>query len=162
MLQRRGWPVLQWPGGGQQMSHSTKALFGKRALQQLSAGDYVEWAGEMLVQGFDSYHLRILAGLGNSTDLSEAEDRFLRCLKELALRVPDAETAVRAYASEITEQIVEGTLTGQQGVRALYKICLATEYDRDFLIWLELDDALDNLLAGEYPDTCESATLENF
>jgi hypothetical protein len=30
------------------------------------------------------------------------------------------------------------------------------------MIWLELDDALDNLLAGEYPYTYESATLENF
>src|SRR5215208_5660475 len=141
---------------------STKAIFGKRALYQLPAGDYVDWAGEMLVQGYDSYSLRILAGLERSASTFEAEDYFLRSAKELGISIPDSEAAVRAYACEIARQIVEGRLTGQEGVRALYRICLATEYDRDYLIWLELDDALDSLLSGEYAYTYESATLENF
>lgn len=34
------------------MALSTNAIFGKRALYQLPAGDYVDWAGEMLVQGY--------------------------------------------------------------------------------------------------------------
>jgi SpoU rRNA methylase family enzyme len=78
------------------------------------------------------------------------------------LSVPDSEAAVRAYACEIARQVVEGQLNGQEGVRALYQLCLATEYGRDYMIWLELDDALDSLLAGEYPYTYQSATLENF
>jgi hypothetical protein len=144
------------------MALSTKAIFGKRALYQLPASDYVDWAGEMLVQDYDSYSLRILAGLERLASSFEAEDYFLRSAKELGLRVPDSEAAVGDYACDIAQQIVEGHLTGQEGVRALYRICLATEYDRDYLIWLELDDALDSLLSGEYAYTYESATLENF
>ena len=131
-------------------------------MSQLPASDYVDWAGEMLVQSYDSYSLRILAGLERLASTFEAEDYFLRSAKELDLSIPDSDAAVRAYACEIAQQVVEGQLTGQEGVRALYQICLATEYDRDYLIWLELDDALDNLHAGAYPHTYESATLENF
>jgi len=141
---------------------STKAIFGKRALYQLPAGDYAEWAGEMLVQGYDSYSLRILAGLGRLASTFEAEDYFLRSARELGLSIPDAEAAVRAYACEVAQQIAGGQLAGREGVRELYRVCIATEYDRDYLIWLELDDALDSLLSGAYAHTFEAATLENF
>lgn len=144
------------------MALSTKAIIGKRALYHLHANDYVDWAGEMLVQGYDSYSLRILAGLERLASTFEAEEYFLRSAKELGLSIPDSGTAVRAYACEIAQQIVDGRLTGQEGVRELYRICLATEYDRDYLVWLQLDDALDTLLSGEYAYTYESATLENF
>jgi hypothetical protein len=144
------------------MNHLTKAIFGKRALGQLSASSYVEWAGEMLVQGYDSYSLRILAGLDKFVSTFEAEDYFNRSLKELDLSLPDSENAIRAYACEIAGQIIEGKVAGQEGVRALNQICIATDYDRDFMTWYELDDALDSLLYGEYPFTYESATLDNF
>lgn len=138
------------------------AIFGKRALQQLSTDDYVDWAGEMLVQGYDSYSLRILAGLDRFASPFEVEDYFQRSVKELGLHIPNSENAIRAYACAIAQQVIDGEVTGQQGVRALYRICLATNYGRDFMIWLELDDALDSLLCGEHPYTYESATLDNF
>ena len=144
------------------MALSTKAIFGKRALYQLPASDYVDWAVEMLVRGHDSDSLRILAGLGPPASSSEAEGYFLRSARELGLRIPDSAGAVRAYACEIARGLVEGRLDAREAVRALYRICLATEYDRDYLIWLRLDDALDSLLSGGYAYTYESATLENF
>ena len=144
------------------MDYLLEAIFGRRALQQLSSGIYGEWAGEMLVQGYDSHSLRILAGLDRFAGSFEAEDYFLRSLKELNLSIPDPEGAIRAYACEIAQRVIENKIKGQEGVRALYAICIATDYARDFMIWLELDDALDNLLCGEYPYTYESVTLENF
>jgi hypothetical protein len=144
------------------MALSTGHIFGKRVLYQLPAGDYIDWAGEMLVQGRDSYSLRILAGLPPSTSTSEAEDYFLRSARELGLSVPDPEAAVRGYACEVARQIVEGHVAARDGVRELYRICLATEHDRDYRIWLRLDDALDSLLSGEYAHAYESATLEDF
>ncbi|MCA1617990.1 MAG: hypothetical protein LC795_01460 [Acidobacteria bacterium] len=144
------------------MALSTRALFGKRALYQLPASDYVDWAVEMLAQGSDSYSLRILAGLGPSTSSFEAEGYFLRSARELGLRIPDSAGAVRAYACEIARELVEGRLDAREAVRALYRICLGTEYEREYIIWLRLDDALDSLLSGGYAYTYESATLENF
>jgi hypothetical protein len=144
------------------MSYLVRAIFGKRALGQLTSGDYVDWAGEMLTQGHDSHSLRILAGLDAFTSTFEAEDYFLRSVRELGLTVPDRDAAVLGYACGIAQRIIDGELTGRQAVRELYKLCLATQYRRDLMVWLYLDDALDSLLAGEYPYTYKSATLENF
>jgi hypothetical protein len=144
------------------MDYLIKAIFGKRALGQLSASDYVDWAGEMLVKDYDSYSLRILAGLDRFASTYEADDYFLRSVKELNLSVPDSETAIRVYACEIAQRIIEDKITAQQGVRALFLICIAIEYERNFIVWFELDDALASLLAGYYPFTYESATLDNF
>ncbi len=144
------------------MDYLLTAIFGKKALGQLSSSDYVDWAGEMLMQNYDSHSLRILAGLDRFAGAIEAEDYFLRSLKELELNQPDSETAIRAYACEIAQRMIEGKITGRDGVRALYKICIETEYAREFVIWYELDDALDSLLHGDYPFTYESATLGSF
>ncbi len=145
------------------MTYSTTAMFGKRAMSQLSAEDYIDWAVQMLMQDCDSRHLRILAGLGRKTTSAfEAEDYFLRCMKELNLSVPDSEKAIWAYAREAAQEIVDGRISGKQGVRNMFQFCLATDYDHDFVIWLELDDALDNLLQDEHPYSYKSATLENF
>lgn len=144
------------------MALSTRAIFGKRALYQLPASDYADWAGEMLVRGHDSYSLRILAGLGPFTSLHEAEDYFLRSARELGLRIPDPAEAVRAYACEIAREMLDGRLDAREGVRALYRICIGTEYEREYIVWLRLDDALDSLLSGGYAHAYESATLESF
>ena len=66
------------------------------------------------------------------------------------------------FGKKASRQVIEDKITGQEGVRALYKICIATDYASDFMIWLELDDALDSLLYGDYPFTHESATLDTF
>ena len=144
------------------MNYLLTAIFGKKALQQLSSGDYVDWAGEMLVQGYDSRSLRILAGLDRFVSTFEAEDYFVRAITELNFILPDSDAAIRAYACAIARQIIDDQITAQDGVRALFKICIATEYAADFIIWLELDDALDSLHSGNHPFTYESATLENF
>jgi hypothetical protein len=144
------------------MCGSTKAIFGKRAVQNIFAEDYIDWAGEMLVQGYDSPRLRILAGLDRQGSVFEVEEYFLHSINELTIIEPESKAAVRAYACEIAQQIINGQLTAQQGVRALYQVYRNTEYDSDYVIWLELDDALDSLLAGVFPYSYQSATVENF
>jgi hypothetical protein len=133
-----------------------------RAIGKISAEDYAVWAGEMLVQNHDSTSLRILAGLNRRDSIFEAQDYFLRAMKELNLEEPEPDAAVREYARETAKQIIDGQIEPQQGVRALYQICVATEYPEELMIWYELDDALDCLIASGYPYTYETATLENF
>src|SRR4026209_423182 len=106
------------------MNYLITAILGKKALQQLSSGDYVDWAGELLVQGYYSRSLRILAGLDRFVSTFEAEDYFVRAITELNLTLPDSDTAIRAYACAIARQIVEDEITAPEGVRALFKICI--------------------------------------
>ena len=144
------------------MPYSTNAIFGRRALNQVCADDYVEWAVEQLVLGYDSFHLRILAGLDRLGSVLETEDYFLRSIKELCIAEPKPDVAIRSYACEIARQITKGGLTAQQGVRTLYQIWRDSEYSHEFVRWLELDDALDSLSWNEFPYAYPTATRENF
>ncbi|MBW4694030.1 MAG: hypothetical protein KME27_19975 [Lyngbya sp. HA4199-MV5] len=145
------------------MSNSTNAIFGKRALHQVFADDYIDWAIELLVQGYDSPNLRILAGLDRRSSVFDIETYFIHAIKELEIEEPEPKAAVRAYACEMAQQIIDGQFTSLRAVvRALYQIWLNTDYDPNYAIWLTLDDALDSLYAGEYPYSYPSATLENF
>ena len=139
---------------------TTPALFFARATNRLFASEYVEWAISMLEQDFDSPSLRILAGLDGSS-LFEADDYFRRVLRELHIPEPDSEASMRAYACDLATRFVAGTLDAKNGVRQLYRMCLAADCAKDFIVWFYLDDALDDIEAGQYPHTYESLTTAN-
>ena len=143
---------------------SSKALFGRRLLGHISALDYIDWAVEMLLQDYDSLDLRILAGLDRQSSIFEVEGYFFRALKELNIEAEvEAKDAVQAYAYQIAQQIINGHFSSsRRAIRNLYRICVDTNYASDYRVWLELDDALDSLQAGDFPYTYPSATLENF
>ena len=86
------------------MDYVIAAIFGRRALGQLSSEDYTDWAGEMLVLGYDCPSLRILAGLDKFVSTFEAEDYFLRSVRELDLKLPDPDIAsARTPAKSLSE-----------------------------------------------------------
>ena len=140
---------------------TTPAFFFARATNRLLASEYAEWAISMLERDLDSPSLRILAGLDGSS-LFEADDYFCRVLRELHIPEPDFETSIRAYACELATRLVAGTLDPENGVRQLYRLCLAADYAKDFMVWLYLDDALDDIRAGLYPYSYDSLTTNNF
>jgi hypothetical protein len=144
------------------MPLSIATVFGRRAMNRVSAADYVEWATGMLVDGHDTPTLRVLAGLDERGSAFEAEEYFRRVLRELQIPEPDEAGKMRAYACDLARQIVSGTLAAEEGVRALYQVCLATGYAPQFMVWLYLDDALDSIKAGDYPYTYETATADSY
>ena len=144
------------------MPLSTATVFGRRAMNSVTAADYVEWATEMLTNGHDSPNLRILAGFDERGNVFEAEGYFTRALRELQIPEPDSAGKFRAYGVELAQQILDGRLSAEAGLRALYQICLTTNYARPYMIWLYLDDALDSIKAGCYPSTYQTATADNF
>jgi hypothetical protein len=145
------------------MNSSTNALLGKRAICHIFATDYIDWAEEMLIQGYDTPNLRILAGLDRKNSIFAVEQYFHTAIKELNIEEIEPNTAVRIYACEVAKQIINGEIkSSQQAIEALYQIYVGTDYDSDYMIWSELDDAFASIRAGEYPYTYPSATLENF
>jgi hypothetical protein len=144
------------------MPLSIATVFGRRAMNRVTAADYVEWATGMLTDGRDSPNLRMLAGLDERGSVFEAEEHFTRALRELQIPEPDETGKLRAYACDLARQILDGTLATEAGVKALYQVCLVTGYARPFMVWLYLDDALDSIRAGDYPYTYETATAANY
>lgn len=144
------------------MPLSTASIFGRRAMNRITAADYIVWATDMLTTGHDSPNLRMLAGLDEYGSVFEAEDHFARALREFQIPEPDLASKLRAYGLDLAQQILEGKLSAESGVKALFHVCLATNYERDYVIWLHLDDAWDSIQAGCYPFTYPTATIENF
>lgn len=128
-----------------QLPRDTLALLAMRAQKGVAAQDYVNWAVNALVEGFDSPSLAVLAGLGyDTTSQIEAPDYFLRTVKELALPIPDCELAIGNWYStdsfyrklglslpdektllsqhleELAEQIKEGVIDPVAGLDRIY------------------------------------------
>jgi hypothetical protein len=144
------------------MSNLTNVVFGKRALHRICSADYIDWADEMLEQDYDTPHLRILAGLDRRNSIVEVEPYFIHSLKELNIEQVEPKAAVQAYACDIAQQIIDGKFTSaREAIKTLYQICVDTNYDPDYRVWLDLDDALDCLHCGDFPYSYPSATLEN-
>ena len=162
------------------MRNSTKAMFGKRALGDISAYDYIDWAEEMLMQEYDSPSLRVLAGLDRHNDFREVESYFLRSIEELNIEETEIKVAIRAYACETAQKIIDDQFTysksditssrshlisSQLGVMALSRIYygylwgdLDGDYS-DYEIWLELNDVSGGILN---PSWQSSVTPEDF
>ena len=128
-----------------QLPRDTLALLAMRAQKGVAVQDYVNWAVNALVDGFDSPSLAILAGLGyDITSEIEAPDYFLKTVKELALPIPDCELAIGnwywtnslyrklglslpdektllgQHLDEIAEQIKEGVIDPVVGLDRIY------------------------------------------
>jgi hypothetical protein len=169
---------------GKVMKNSTKAILAKRLLlHDISAQDYIEWAVDMLVKGDDSPSLRILAGLDRHNRFLEVESYFLRSIKELNIEEMEGTTAIRSYANEVFQQIINEQFSSSQLVVKtlsqiywnIYQLYVsydhANNYDllcevdvllKDFNIWRELDNTIEALIVGDFPHDYPSATLENF
>jgi hypothetical protein len=81
-------------------------LFARRALESRTPDDLVEWAVSELVDGLDTPHLRILAGLTKPLYWSEVEEIFARALEELGLSEPSSVESLWRYALFIAQHVI--------------------------------------------------------
>jgi hypothetical protein len=73
-------------------------------------------ATQALVEGYDSRHLRMLAGLDEGQCNSfQVEDFWRRSLSELQLPLPSREEAARLLICYWARKIVEGSVTPEEG-----------------------------------------------
>jgi len=136
-----------------QLPPDTIALLTKRASREIDTQDYVKWAVDALVNGFDSRSLTILATLEYQAAQTEAPDYFLKAVKELKLPIPDCElaagnwywtnslyrklglslpdetTLLGRHLAELAEQIKEGVIDPVIGLDRIYhEIVLADRH----------------------------------
>lgn len=114
-------------------------LLKKRFHGTANRDDYVHWAETELLDGKDSPHLRIVAGLLNADDL---EHHFLAALQELNLSLPPREDYFQDQIRQILQAVVQQQIeTGaaffelEQIDKALnHPLCLAwlRELDADY------------------------------
>jgi ribosomal protein S18 acetylase RimI-like enzyme len=141
---------------------TTEQLVIKRSLRKWLGWDVADWATEQLVHGFDTPHLRQLAGVSGSEGQSELEELFDRASRELGLRAPSPETAIGLYAQSLARDYVAGAVTQQKFLDELCQLCIDTDYRRDLYPFYLLRFAREDLQDSETSFHRLDVTRENF
>ena len=143
------------------LQETTNVLFAKRCLGTAVSENYVEWALELLEQTHDSPSLRILAGLSPPLNSFEIQGYFKKSLKELHIDEPSESDAINNYSIHLCERIIFGSIEPVTGMKALYGIFIHLNYRSDYIVWLELSDAVLSIKCGEDPYTYSLMNKDN-
>ena len=79
-------------------------IVAKRSLHNRLGSDAAEWATDQLSKGFDSPHLRQLAGFTGRENPFELENTLDRTLAELGISTLSRKAAVVLYAQELARE----------------------------------------------------------
>jgi len=133
------------------MTITTPAIQARHVLGRAQTGDYIDWAVDAMVAGFDSPNLRMLAGLDRFVSPFEAEEHFKRARRELNLPEPNREQAQRDYSIHLAECILDPGSDFETLVAKLSELCYTNDYPDYLMEWYSLDDGLTDIRAGHYP-----------
>lgn len=122
------------------MNEATKQFFAKLYLQQITNGDYVDWAFACLEKGFDSKSLRLLAGLDrNHTIKADFEELFRRSLVELGWDYPNEKEVLLNHSKNIAKEILAGEIEAAKGCEQINEIYYQLGFPPELEVWTYLD-----------------------
>lgn len=126
---------------------TTRAIRAWRALDEPPDQRWVEWAVRLLQEGVDTPTLRILAGLSDPLDRGEATRILDRVLLELNLPPLERQGAIRAYVSELLEELLSDPQRVGGVLDELRRMCLENDHDRTLMPFYLLAHARSDLQA---------------
>ena len=117
----------------------------KREIGMSNAWRY--WAMDMMENGFDTPGIVQLAGEDMDISFSQFSQLLETIFKELGLDIPD-ETAYRAYAICIADEVLRGERTARDGFELLAQADCYSNYSRAFEFFYVFLDYADEIIAG--------------
>lgn len=143
------------------MPPSTKEILAYRALNRDVDENWVEWAVSMLEQGYDTPHLRILAGesppFNQFASIELADSTF----RELGLDWSDTENSARKYAAELLEDMLEGRRSSQSVLNVLTDICIELDHAKFLFGFYLLQNAKEDLRDSDFQFYWQGADRSN-
>lgn len=124
--------------------------------------DIIDWAIELLILGYDSPNLRILAGLTHLNDRQEVTDYVNQTLEDFKISLLTGKIAVIAYTAVIIKEFLRKKISQKRMLQEIHQLCIAWDYLEEiydfYLLWNALDDLrYDNNFQYYWPD----ATRDN-
>jgi hypothetical protein len=107
--------------------------------------DWVDWALETIVAGYDSQSLRILAGLQPPFDSNEISRLSIKIFAELNIVPLNRDNCVPCYIASIIGQSVDGKLSQKDALAKLKDLYLARDYDKELMDFSQLYYAFEDL-----------------
>lgn len=125
---------------------STAEILTYKMLNHSVDWDWVNWAVDMLMAGFDTESLVELAGIswfGNQFELAALTDKVFA---ELHLDYSDTNKVLKRHASYIIMQVIEGKRSLLNTLYLLKDLCCRLDYDTNlydfYLLYFAKDDLL--------------------
>lgn len=123
--------------------------------------EVVDWAVEMLVLGYETPSLVILAGLNKSDNHFEKVKYLRKTCQEIGLDFKIGEAGIISYNTFFIKEIIRGNQV-KNNLFEIYKFCQAKNYTDSILDFYMLHWAWDDFAYGEdYSDYWADATPQN-
>ena len=131
---------------------TTPAILAYKALNHNIDKFWIDWAVDMLMNGFDTEHLVILAGISQPYDQLEFQALTDKVLAELTLDYSNRDEAIRGYVRYLiqTSSTEELTITlSLKLLRELRDLYHEPDYDSNLAVFFSLYYEVDDLQQDE-------------
>lgn len=140
---------------------STAEVLAFKALNRDINKTQVDWAVEMLMAGFDTENLAILAGEFEPYNQFQLQNLTTKVLDELQLDYSDKDQTIKNYACYLIDKSLNGELDNFKVLDTLKDICIELDYEKYLYDFFSLYFAKDDLSESENQWYWDGATREN-
>jgi len=112
---------------------STAEILAFKALNRDINKTWTDWAVEMLMAGYDTEHLTILAGESEPFNQFEMQELAEKVLTELKLDYSDKDQIIKNYACYLIDKSLNGVLDNVKVLDILKDICIELDYEKIFM-----------------------------
>jgi len=131
-----------------------------RALGRSVDEDWVNWALAMLEEGYDTPHLRMLAGELPPFNQFELQPLVDDVLKELYLDWSDRDSALENFTIQLLRRMLRGEVATTSALEELKDICVELDYEKSiydfYLLYFAQVDLQSADIQWYLPDTDRS------
>jgi hypothetical protein len=140
---------------------TTAEILAFKALNRDIDKAWVDWAVDMLMAGYDTEHLIILAGESEPFNQFQMQELADKVLTELQLDYSDKDHAIKKYACYLIDKSLDGELDNFKVLDILKDICIELDYEKYLYDFYSLYFAKDDLSYSENQWYWDGATREN-
>ena len=139
----------------------TDKILGQRLLPRFNSKQFVDWAVNLLSNGYETENIVILAGM----DYDSTEDRekyFWKSIEELKIEVNKSDfELIEIYVSQVVEDVCNGRIKPVDGFKIMQDVLRATDYFSKFIQFYLIAEDFDCLEYGSYPIFNSGITKDN-
>ena len=140
---------------------STAGILACKALNRDIDLTWVDWAIDMLMEGYDTEHLIILAGESEPFNQFQMHELADKVIAELKLDYSDKDQTIKNYACFLIDKSLNGELEKVKVLDILKDICIERDYINYLYDFYMLYFAYDDLTYSEAQWYWDGATREN-
>jgi hypothetical protein len=140
---------------------STAEILAFKVLNRNIDKVWIDWAVEMLMAGYESENLTILAGESEPFNQFQMQELANKVLGELQLDFSNKEQIIKSYACYLINKSLTGEIDNFKVLSILKDVCIELDYEKYLYDFYSLYFAKDDLSYSENQWYWNGATREN-